>query len=433
MRFRSNSGTEPMTSLSRAAVSPYDWLVWPEGELERALAGDLRRRDVVAYLGPREYEVLAPLARAAARATRDADRVVHLIPGIMGSQLGIRRGADEPPDLLWVDPLDLQSGRFDELSADNSDILSLGAVPYSYLALKLRLEAAGFTVRWADYDWRLGIEVAGARLAAHLAAEPARQQYLVGHSLGGLVARAAMAATDAIVERVITIGTPHLGSFAALQALRASYVTVRRIAQLDPRYSAETLVDRLFTHYASLYDMLPARSRDIDLRQIKHWPSSAPFPDERLLARVGAPNLPTLSEPVLCIAGTGFDTVQQVSLEGQQFRYHITRAGDGTVPLASAAPVANKAWFASVLHGELPRDAGVATAVIDLLLGGRTNALPHQQPLTPRGERSITDNALRQACTDKLNWVTMTPTERRGWFDALNQPVAAGSAIEDWA
>ena len=36
-------------------VSPYDWLVWPEGALEHALAADTRRRDVMAYLGEKDY------------------------------------------------------------------------------------------------------------------------------------------------------------------------------------------------------------------------------------------------------------------------------------------------------------------------------------------------------------------------------------------
>ena len=58
----------------RPDISPYDWLVWGEGELEQALAGGTRRRDVLAYLGESEYALLAPLARAAATARRDPQR-----------------------------------------------------------------------------------------------------------------------------------------------------------------------------------------------------------------------------------------------------------------------------------------------------------------------------------------------------------------------
>lgn len=418
---------------TRADVSPYDWLVWPEGELERALAGDTRRRDVMAYLGEREYATLAPLARAAARTRRDPERVVYLIPGIMGSQLGLRRDGDEPADLLWVDPVDLRNGHFDELAIENAAIVSLGAVPYTFLALKLRLEAAGFTVRWADYDWRQGAEQAGAVLAARIAAEPARRQYLVGHSFGGLVARAALAATDATVERLVTLGTPHHGSFAALQALRASYVSVRHIASLDPRRSAEDLAQQLFSRYPSLYQMLPARSVALDLQDIRQWPDSAPRPDPRLLSQAGPPQLPWAEDRSCCIAGVGFDTVAQVTVEGAGFRYHVTRDGDGTVPRVSAAPRGIPAWHATVLHGELPRDERVGAAVIDLLDAGRTNALTATPPPLQATTRSITDDALREACTTKLDWSTMSAAQRRDWFDALNRPVAAGSRLEDFA
>ena len=173
-------------------VSPYDRMLWADGELEQALASGTRRRDVVAYLGEQEYQLLAPLAREAARAPRDPECLVHLIPGIMGSQLGLPRPPGQPADLLWVDPQDVQRGRLRELDVRNTRLVSRGAVIYTYLALKLRLEAAGFTVCWFDYDWRRGIGELGAQLAARLGAHPVRRHLLVGHSLGGLVARAAL-------------------------------------------------------------------------------------------------------------------------------------------------------------------------------------------------------------------------------------------------
>ncbi len=388
---------------ARGEVSPYDWMVWPEGALESALAQDSRRRDVIAYLGDAEYATLAPLARAAAHAARDPDQVVHLIPGIMGSQLGLRRGADEPPDLLWVDPIDLQQGRLADLAMDSGlPIVSLGAMPYTYLALKLRLEIGGFTVRWADYDWRRSIEDNGALLASRIEAEPARRQYLVGHSLGGLVARAALAATDATVERVVTLGTPHHGSLAALQALRGSYIIVRYIAQLDPSRSAEQLASELFAGFPGLQQMLPNR----------------------------VPVLPWPEDRIHCIAGTGSDTVMQATLEGAQYRYHVTRDGDGTVPVLSAAPAGADARYCRTLHAALPRDAVVANAIIDLLRTGHTQALPDTPPSYTAASRSLTDADMQAVCRNKLDWATLSSTERRDWFARMNQAIAAGSPLE---
>jgi pimeloyl-ACP methyl ester carboxylesterase len=309
-------------------------------------------------------------------------------------------------------------------------IVSLGGMPYSYLALKLRLEIAGFTVRWADYDWRRSIEDNGAQLAARITAEPARRQYLLGHSLGGLVARAALSASDASVERLVTLGSPHAGSFAALQALRASYITVRRIAQLDPSRSAEQLAEAVFASFPSLYQMLPARCGTLDLRDIRHWPDAMPRPQTDLVSRAGLPALPWNDGRSHCIAGTGFDTVSSVTVDSGQFRYHITRDGDGTVPRESAAPAGQPVRYTSTLHGELPRDAAVAQAAIELLESGHTQVLHDAPPPLAAAERSITDQALQSVCRSKLDWATLSPAERRDWFASLNQPVAAGSPLE---
>ncbi|MEY4762467.1 MAG: hypothetical protein RLZZ200_2323 [Pseudomonadota bacterium] len=388
--------------VSRHDVSPYDWMVWPEGALESALAQGTRRRDVMAYLGEHDFATLAPLARAAAHAHRDPERVVHVVPGFLGSQLGIRRSGNQPPDLLWIDPQDFHLGGLADLSLQAGlPIVSLGAMPYTYLALKLRLEIAGFTVRWADYDWRRGVEECGAQLASRIAAEPARRQYIVGHSLGGLVARAALAATDAMVERVVTLGTPHRGSFAAVQALRGSYFIVRHIAQLDPSRSAEDLAREVFASFPSLHQMVPG----------------------------AVPHLPWPEGRMHCIAGVGADTVTHATQEGMQFRYDVSRDGDGTVMRSSAVPVAGKAHYCRTLHAVLPRDPAVADAVIDLLDRGATQALPDAPPAVTDAARSITDAEMQADCRDKLDWSSLSPTARRDWFARMNQPIAAGSPL----
>lgn len=410
-------------------VSPYDRMLWADGELEQALASGARRRDVMAYLGEQEYQLLAPLAQEAARAPRDPERLVHLIPGVMGSQLGLPRPPGQPTDLLWVDPQDVQRGRLRELDVRNTRLVSLGAVIYTYLALKLRLEAAGFTVCWFDYDWRRGIGELGALLAARLGARPVRRHLLVGHSLGGLVARAALGKAADQIERIVTLGTPHGGSYAALQALRGSYVSVRRVMQLDPLLTTEELTQEIFGHYPSLYQMLPAGDQLPDLRDAAQWPDSLPRPVEELLWQIGRPALPVPDAHLLCIAGSGFDTVCRVAREGDEFRYFIDRDGDGTVTRASATLAGHGAWYANTLHSELPRDARVADAVIELLSTGRSTRLPQTLPSIAAATRSITDTGLRRDCADKLNWSTMSAAEHRAYFESLNAPVAAGSYL----
>jgi pimeloyl-ACP methyl ester carboxylesterase len=410
-------------------ISPYDRLVWADGELEQALASGTRRRDAEAYLGDTEYAQLQPLALAALRTAQDPQRVVHLIPGIMGSQLGLHRAAGEPPDLLWVDPIDVQRGRLAELALTNPHVVSLGPVIYTYLSLKLRLEAAGYRVRWFDYDWRRSLADCAALLAAQIRVEPAAQQFLVGHSMGGLVARAASAAAAGRVTRIVTLGTPHGGSYAPLQALRGSYISVRRVVQLDPEHSTEALTESVFGGFPSLYQMLPAGGSGPDLRDLAQWPDSLPRPQPALLREIGPLHLQAPPARMYCIAGTGYETVNRIERMADQFRYHIDRCGDGTVSVDSATLGSEAAWYSATLHGELPRDERIAATVIDLVAQASSTRLPQTAPSVAAAPRSITDAELRQACVDKLDWARMSPAERHDYFCSLNAPVAAGSLL----
>jgi len=90
-----------------ADISVYDRLVWPEAQVGEWLAIGYRRRELRAYLGDAEYDYLQPLAAAAAQAPKDPDRLVFVLPGIMGSQLSIARESG-PDNLLWLDPVDFQ-------------------------------------------------------------------------------------------------------------------------------------------------------------------------------------------------------------------------------------------------------------------------------------------------------------------------------------
>ena len=177
----------------------------------------------------------------------------------MGSQLGVERAAPLPHDIVWLDPLDIHAGRLSALRLpDRTPVVPLGIVMFSYLRLKLYLQSRGFAVEAYDYDWRLPVARLGRQLAARLYARRSTRLALVAHSMGGLVVRAALAQPGtAHVQRAVLLGTPHLGSFAAVQALRGTYAVVRKVARLDARSSAEKLASEVFSSFPSLYDMLP--------------------------------------------------------------------------------------------------------------------------------------------------------------------------------
>src|SRR6186713_3275995 len=153
------------------------------------LSGDYAR-ELAAYFGEREYTQLRELAqRAAAKPLGDDAVRVFVVPGIMGSQLGIKREPPLPHDILWLDPIDIQVGRLSSLSLLNGGaaIVPLGVVLYSYLRLKLNLRASGFSPVLYDYDWRRGVDELGAGLAARIRSEPGDRIMIVAHSMGGLV------------------------------------------------------------------------------------------------------------------------------------------------------------------------------------------------------------------------------------------------------
>ena len=85
------------------------------------------------------------------------------MPGIMGSQLGIRRTPPLPDDIVWIDPVDIQHGRLRLLRvAGPARVVPLGVVLFSYLRLKLQLRARGLAAEFYDYDWRLRPPRSGA-------------------------------------------------------------------------------------------------------------------------------------------------------------------------------------------------------------------------------------------------------------------------------
>ena len=179
-------------------VTPYDRFALSDVDIERLLVSADHEKDLVAYFGAEEYQDLARLARkAAATPVKDAGLRVILVPGIMGSQLGLLRTPPLPNDVLWVDPIDIELGRLATLripsdaNAPRANIVSLGVLIYSYLKLKLQLRAAGFAAVFHDYDWRLSIDELGRSFAARLRNEPCERLAIVAHSMGGLVSRAA--------------------------------------------------------------------------------------------------------------------------------------------------------------------------------------------------------------------------------------------------
>ncbi|MFO7181105.1 MAG: alpha/beta fold hydrolase [Pseudomonadota bacterium] len=368
--------------------------------VERALRAGTHAGMLEDYFGEAAYRELHELAlEASAVRTRGGPRVL-ILPGIMGSTLGIENRIGPFDDVIWLDPLDVGLGNLTMLALDSRHrIVPLGVILFTYLRLKLRLQRAGYDADYFPFDWRKSIDELGATLAERLASEKPGVQ-LVAHSMGGLVARAALEhPAGSKVSRLIMLGTPNFGSFVPIQALRGTAGTARALAALDPFHSVEELSRLVFRTFPGLCQMFPAPERfdAVDLFSPKGWPRSGPGPDFALLKNVASvrARLADADSRFYLIAGVNRETATGITLNEKEFTYELSDDGDGTVPLAFAQLPGATTYYVEEDHGALPNNAQVGAAVVDLLTSGSTERLPKTPPRRlARSVRRVSDSEL---------------------------------------
>ena len=374
-----------------------------------------------AYFGDVLYRELSQLARLAAIRRNERGERVLILPGVMGSRLG--EGTAGAP-LIWLHPAAVAEGLLSQLALPGSKPLrALGIMLPGYLKLKLSLEAAGFRPEFHAFDWRKDLLSLGDELL-HTIQGGNEPVAIVAHSMGGLVARAALRNDRSRrISRLIQLGAPNRGSFAPVQALRAVYPTVRKIAALDWRHSAEELARDVFRTIAGLYQLLP--EGDGGFLDPSRWPKDELTPDAQLLAeaRNARAQLPAADDRCFLIAGTNQETVVAAELRGTQLEYTIRPDGDGTVPLALAAWRGARTWYVQENHGALTNNNSVLAAIDDILRTGETRRLDEHPPAIDRGfSRQITDEELRREATAKVRWDTLSLDSRRRILEPVISP-----------
>ena len=144
----------------------------------------------MAYFGELEYRELSQLAKLAFTRRNPRGRRVFVLPGIMGSRLGLV--ARRSYSLLH--PTALANGELTQLAIPGPRALrAVGVMLPGYLKLRLRLEIAGFRPLFCPFDWRHDVERLARSFAQMIERSGERKALVVGHSMGGLVARAALA------------------------------------------------------------------------------------------------------------------------------------------------------------------------------------------------------------------------------------------------
>jgi pimeloyl-ACP methyl ester carboxylesterase len=405
-----------------------------DDQIEAALATGENAVALESYFGEDAYAELRELARQAqTRGARRRGPRVLIIPGIMGSKLGFRRTFWD--DVVWIDPLDFAFGNLGLLALDGqpSKVEALGVVLLAYLKLKLTLKIEGFDPEFYPFDWRQPISTLGAALA-HKIRSDGQDVYLVAHSMGGLVSRAALKRGLPQVKRLVMLGTPNYGSFTVPQALRATHSMVRMVAAVDARHTAEQLAEQVFSSFPGLCQMMPWREKfsAIDLFDLGSWPRTGPRPRPAVLAGV-EPSHAALAAPdgrFALIAGINRDTTVAASLVNGELAYTQSRAGDGTVPLALAQLPGVPTYFIDEDHGSLPNNGQVATATIDLLRRGATDKLPTTwSPARGETRRIVRDAELRTEPFGGRRGDELSPSEVRQVLTGFVSPPAPTAEV----
>ena len=369
-----------------------------DSEVERALRTGEQAGPLEDLFGVAAQAELRALAREAETASlRGGDRVL-ILPGIMGSKLGYAGAIGPFDDAIWVDPLDIAAGRLAELrlaGGNPGEVQALGVMLFAYLSLKLRLRIAGHAAEFFAYDWRLGLAALGQRLRAELG-QDGRRTHLVCHSMGGLVARALLrAGAPGNLGRIVTLGTPHNGSYSPVQAFRGVHSIVRKVAAIDLAHDQAGLAD-VFGTFPGLLEMMPSpRHRPEDFFDPATWPQQGPRPADAMLRAAGEaqaelpplddagllPPLPGLDGPrAVLVVGSGSETVvaarRRAGEGGDEFVYYLSTEGDGTVPLDLAVVPGLPTYVTPAEHGGMPNDSDIARAVDNILSTGATRVLP---------------------------------------------------------
>ena len=211
------------------------------------------------------------------------------------------------------------------------------------------------------YDWRRDNRVAARQLQrlvdeklhAQRQRNPDAKLILIGHSMGGLVARYFLECLDGWQDTraLITFGTPHRGSLNAADFLVNGFVK-----KLGPLKVAD--LSRLLRSLTSVYQLLPiypcvdvgagnaARRRGRRCRGVDQARAAAALhrlpPGHRGRRRPPTTRTPTRIHSVV---GITQGTKQSGRLDGDRLVMRASRydgedmGGDGTVPRVSATPI----------------------------------------------------------------------------------------------
>jgi pimeloyl-ACP methyl ester carboxylesterase len=368
---------------------------------------------------------------------------IYLVPGLVGSEL---LSAQRPPlgPTLWLSYTRIALGHMgrtrlgpDGVSpAEGYGVLCTPGRPlpdfytqWSQL-LDEQLSGQGYNTLQHGYDWRLHPSDNGDSLANRIRSDTTADEpaVIIGHSMGGLVARFAwrsLVRTDetALIRRIITLGTPHWGSYQIEELwsfLRREIQLIWGLTQIgervwtdlapppDPGPWTPDQVVRLTQTWPGCYDLLPNPAQpgvgSDPLRYLlwdaANWPAARRPVQEWLdyahdvtfPALVAANTRPPASV-LTTVATTNIPTqvrLQSAAALGSFEALVLDGFGDGVVGTASALlEGSTQVTVDGVGHSDLPGAVARSGQLAALVLAVNPDA-----PGPPRGPLPVVANQL---------------------------------------
>lgn len=363
---------------------------------------------------------------------------VFFVPGFAGSELRIEA---PPAGVIWVDYSALALGMVGNLRLAADGVApgspdGLACVPTVPLAtyynvtldrLRSNLDPTVWNVVPFGYDWRKRIQSSGAALANAIRASSSNAfpATIVGHSMGGLVARWAwhdllQTGEQFSVRRIITLGSPHQGTYYGPELFSLECEEVFQLVALSaPAFVLRILISpllyshpwtpsqlsKLFATWPSIYQTFPVLG-SVDsagdplrpqLYDVTNWEPARGISASLLTEvqgdwhafMIGVNSIPP-SNVLTTVAGTGISTgnnLIQPKRLGYPDAYADQLGGDGVVTVSSALIDGSVKYILPVLHHDLPQWAANTGELVAWITEERS-------PITPVPPTNITTGAI---------------------------------------
>ena len=364
------------------------------------------------HVGAERYERLRQLAlRSAKRGAKKGNVVV--LHGIMGGELTVfDKGKSQH---IWMHfPRLIVGGagwlRMRDGGVSQFDVRATGILKKWYSEMLLGL-AQDWNAQAFWFDWRRDLSESADVLRDKINEWFGKDApvHLVGHSMGGMVSRTFILkhkdrwerAWDAKGNglaggRLIMLGTPNHGSFSIPQICTGTEASVRKLVIADTKHSASEIVGIVNT-FPGNFQMLPSTAVMPTMEPLYHAETYGSFPVAQALldnARSHHEKLAPIvdRDRMIYVAGSNrrtYDDIRDMSGLQSIAAYSTSMKGDGTVPhrLGFLEQDGKRipTYFADAGHGDLPNNASVIAATLQLMETGKCTNLSETVPAGARG------------------------------------------------